>query len=84
MRNEITMNGLRGLSAKKPSLSVALLQRRFEHIKAPWCPQSGNVFGSAAEREKRDKKANPARAARVEGGRKKPDVLCAGGCAGSP
>jgi hypothetical protein len=84
MRNEITMNGLRGLSSKKPSQSVALLQRRFEHIKAPWCPQSGNVFGSAAEREKRDKKANPARAARVEGGRKKPDVLCAGGCAGSP
>jgi hypothetical protein len=84
MRNEVTMTGLRGLGAKKSGTMVALLPHRFEQIKAPWCPQSGNVFGSAAEREKRDKTAKPVRAARVEGPRKKPSVLCAGGCAASP
>jgi hypothetical protein len=84
MRNEVTMNGLRGLAAKKPGNAVALLQHRPEQIKAPWCPQSGNVFGSAAERDKRDKNATPVRAARVESPRKKPSVLCAGGCAASP
>lgn len=83
MRNGVTMTGLRSLSAKKAGQGVALLQRRSEHIKAPWCPQSGNVFGSTAEREKRDKMAKPARA-RVEVPRKRPAVLCAGGCAGSP
>lgn len=84
MRNGVTMTGLRSLFAKKAGQGVALLQRRNEHIKAPWCPHSGNVFGSTVEREKRNKKAKPARAARVEGPRKRPAVLCAGGCAGSP
>jgi hypothetical protein len=84
MRNEATMTGLRSLAAKKPGAGVALLSRRYEHIKAPWCPQSGNVFGSTAEREKRDKKVRPARAAGLEGTRKKPSVLCTGGCATAP
>jgi hypothetical protein len=80
MRNEVTMNGLRSLAGKKPGTAVALLQHRPEHIKAPWCPQSGNVFGTAAERDKHDKKAQGARAVRV----KNPSVLCAGACATSP
>jgi hypothetical protein len=84
MRNEVTMTGLRGLSAKKAGHAVAMLQHPPEHIKASWCPQSGNVFGTAVERENRDKKAIPARAARIEGPRKKPAVLCAGGCTASP
>jgi len=84
MRNEVAMNGLRSLAAKKPGNAVALLQHRPDHIKAPWCPQSGNVFGTAAERDQRDKKSKGARAARVEGPRKNASVLCAGACAASP
>ena len=84
MRNEVTMTAMRSLTAKKPSAAVALLQHRFEHIKAPWCPQSGNVFGTAVEREKRDGKPAAVRAARVEGPRKKPVVLCTGACTASP
>jgi hypothetical protein len=81
MRNEVTMTALRGLAAHKSGKTVALIQHRYEHIKAPWCPQSGNVFGSAAEREKRSKKAKGARAATVEGPRKSSPVLCVGACA---
>lgn len=84
MRNEVAMTALRGLAAHKPSQGVALLSHRPEHIKAPWCPQSGNVFGSAAEREKRDRKSKGARAVRVEGPRKSSPVLCTGACATSP
>lgn len=84
MRNEVTMTALRGLAAHKPSPGVALLSHRTEHIKAPWCPQSGNVFGSAAEREKRDNKNKGARAAKVEVPRKSSPVLCTGACATSP
>jgi Uncharacterized conserved protein len=84
MRNEVVMNAMRGLASRKPGNAVALLQHRPERIKAPWCPQSGNVFGTAVEREKRDKKIKGARAARVEGPRKNPMVLCAGACATSP
>ena len=80
MRNGITMTGLRGLKSGKV---VALLPRRHERIKAPWCPQSGNVFGSTAEREERGKKTKVSRAARMERPRNKSVVLCAGGCSPS-
>ena len=60
MRNEVTMTcHARSLRRKKSGLGGRLLPHRPEHIKAPWCPQSGNVFGTAAEREKHDKKARP-------------------------
>jgi hypothetical protein len=84
MRNGVTMTALRGLAAHKPNQGVALLQRRPERIKAPWCPQSGNVFGSAVEREKRDSKTAGARTGRGEGQRKNSPVLCAGACTASP
>ena len=84
MRNEVTMNAMRSLTAYKQGNAVALLRHRSDYIKSPWCPQTGNVFGTAAEREKRGKKVKGAHAARVEGPRKNPSVLCTGACAASP
>jgi hypothetical protein len=84
MRNEVTMNAMRSLTAHKQGMAVALLQHRFEHIKAPWCPQTGNVFGTGGEREKRDKKTTRSRATKTEGSRKNPSVLCTGACVTSP
>ena len=84
MRNEVTMTAMRSLTAKKPGSTVALLQHRFERIKGAWCPQSGNVFGTAAERDKHDKKPNGAHAAKIEGPRKNSAMLCTGACAASP
>jgi len=84
MRNGVTMDGVRSLAAHKQGSAVAVVQHRPDQIKAPWCPQAGNVFGSAVEREKRDKKVKTVRAARGEVPRKKPSVLCTGACSASP
>ena len=81
MRNDVTMTAMRSLTAHKPANAVPLVQSRQNTIKASWCPQTGNVFGTAADR---DKKTKGAHTASVESPRKIPSALCKGACAASP
>jgi hypothetical protein len=81
MRNDVTMTAMRSLTAHKPANAVSLVQSRQNTIKASWCPQTGNVFGTAADR---DKKAKGAHTASVESPRKSASALCKGACAASP
>jgi hypothetical protein len=61
MRNSIPMQAMRELS-RKSGPAQASLQRRPKHIRAAWCPAAGDVFGTAAERERRAKKGKRAAA----------------------
>jgi hypothetical protein len=80
MRNDVAMTSLRSL-ARKSGPTGALMQHRPDQIRAPWCPQTGNVFGTTAERET---KSTGARAAGKTVPRKNPVVLCNAGCATRP
>jgi hypothetical protein len=55
MRNHVPMEAMREL-ARKSAPALASVQHRPKRISAAWCPASGNVFGTTAEREKREKK----------------------------
>ncbi len=81
MRNNVAMTSLRSL-ARKSGPTVALMQHRPDQIRAPWCPQTGNVFGTPAERDQ--KKSSTAHAAGKPMPRKNSVVLCSGGCARRP
>jgi hypothetical protein len=80
MRNETVMTAMRDLAKNKPSKGPQLLPHRYAQIKAPWCPATGNVFATPAEREKKDKRAHAAAAAP----RKAAAVQCKGPCGASP
>ena len=78
MRNQVTMDAMRNLAAHPHGKGLATLPRIPDRIKAPWCPESGNVFGTAAERTA--KKTNSARAARGDRARKVVAEGCVGAC----
>jgi hypothetical protein len=59
MRNQVVMQGMRDLAARKASGKP-----RPKEIRAAWCPAKGNVFASPAEREKKGKRQAAARAGR--------------------
>ncbi len=81
MRNEVAMQAMRGLSARGNASALAAHQARPAHIRAPWCPMSGNVFGTVAEREKKGKRVRPTNAA---AGPKDVASRCTGACAATP
>lgn len=81
MRNEVVMQAMRDLSGRKNGGSVAALPARPKHVSGSWCPATGNVFGTTAEREKKGKRtsaAGPAPAHKVAVAR------CTGPCATAP
>jgi hypothetical protein len=78
MRNQVPMQAMRDLAARKTPALVTR-EHRPNHISASWCPASGNVFGTTAEREKKGKRPQAAGAAhKVVASR------CTGACAGTP
>jgi len=78
MRNQVTMDAMRNLAAHPHGKGLAMLPHIPDHIKAPWCPESGNVFGTAADRSA--KKTKVARAARGDGAPKAVAAGCVGAC----
>jgi hypothetical protein len=80
MRNEPVMSAMRDLGKNKGVVGPGLLQRRHAEISAPWCPATGNVFATPADRDKKAKRGQTA----GQGARKGPAAKCAGSCSGSP
>ena len=79
MRNEVIMQAMRELAARKGGTRVASLQPRPKRITGAWCPATGNVFGTTAERDKKGKRPPAAGAAR-----KVVASRCTGACAATP
>jgi hypothetical protein len=80
MRNEPVMTAMRDLGKNRPAKGMALVQQRHAQIKAPWCPATGNVFATPADREKKAKGIHTA----VQGPHKGGAVQCVGSCGGVP
>jgi hypothetical protein len=83
MRNEFIMTAMRSYAANKKDTGLLAQRHRVEHIKAGWCPATGNVFATP---ESRAKKGNRARTASSGVPRKVATAHCAAGaaCATSP
>jgi hypothetical protein len=80
MRNAVVMQAMRELAAHKGVAPwSASLRPRPKRITAAWCPSSGNIFATPAEREKKGKRSRAAAAARKAGA-----ARCTGSCAGTP
>jgi hypothetical protein len=78
MRNGVTMQAMRELT-RKGGAPVTGRDPRPKHISAAWCPATGNVFGTTAEREKKGKRPQATGAAgKVVASR------CTGACAAPP
>lgn len=83
MRNHVVMTAMRQLSAGRGGTLMAGNKPRPSRIRAAWCPMGGDVFGPAAERERKRKRA--ATAARGQPGHKVVGNRCsAGACAAMP
>jgi hypothetical protein len=76
MRNEVAMTAMRSIDKQqKNGTSLLGAQKRPEKIKAGWCPEKGNVFATAVEREKKGRRgAEPAHKAAATSAR------CTGAC----
>jgi hypothetical protein len=75
MRNEFVMTAMRDLAKKKLPTGVTAPRRNAE-ITAPWCPATGNVFATPAERDKKGQRSRAAGQTPHKGG-----VQCTGSCA---
>jgi hypothetical protein len=80
MRNQPVMEAMRDLAGNKPSEGPPLLRRRHDQIRAAWCPATGNVFATPAEREKKGKRARAAAQAQ----HRTAAAECNGPCGASP
>lgn len=78
MRNEVAMTAMRALTSRKRIAGVPE-QRDRDRITAPWCPQTGNVFGTASDRVQRDRRP-VTHATSVAGPRRNAGAPCAGAC----
>jgi len=58
MHNDVTMTAMRSLAQHPEGRGLAPLSHKPDRIKASWCPETGNVFGSATERSKQGKPAH--------------------------
>ncbi|MBN2573272.1 MAG: hypothetical protein JXP73_01785 [Deltaproteobacteria bacterium] len=82
MRNHIIMKAMREFAAGRGGTLMAGNRPRPSRIRAAWCPMGGNVFGTAAEREKKGRR--PA-AVRAQPGHKTSAARCgAGACSATP
>jgi len=83
MRNSIPMQAVREL-ARKTGPAQASVRRRPKHISAGWCPVAGDVFGTAAARQKREERREERReekkGARSATGDAHPPARCKGAC----
>jgi hypothetical protein len=92
MRNEIIMQAMREHAAGRGGTLFASKKPRVTRIRAGWCPMSGNMFATAAEREKKGARTRtPATRAdgghaggHADGGHKAATTRCTGACAGTP
>jgi hypothetical protein len=80
MRNRPVMVAMRDLAKNKPSTGPQLVQHRRAQIKAPWCPATGNVFATPADREGKSKRVRTAAQVPHPGAA----VQCKGSCGASP
>jgi hypothetical protein len=82
MRNDPVMTAMRDLARNKGVVGPGLLQRRHAEITAPWCPATGNVFATPADRDQsKDHKTKRVQTA-GQGPRKGAATKCTGACGG--
>ncbi len=80
MRNEPVMTAMRDFSKNRPSSGPPLLAHRYDQIRAPWCPATGNVFATPTDHQRKGKSARAA----AQPARKGAAAQCQGACAGQP
>jgi hypothetical protein len=81
MRNKITMDATREIAATRNAAALASRKRRPDHISASWCPMTGNIFATPAERAKKGKRAQAQSAGAA---RKVVASRCTGSCTATP
>jgi len=78
MHNQVAMQAMHELALpKEQRKGVAFLQRRPDHIDSAWCPATGNVFATPADRDKRSQRT-------AGGAHKLAASHCTGSCATAP
>jgi hypothetical protein len=83
MRNDTVMQAMRELSAGKVGTLLAARRGRSTQIRGAWCPMTGNLFATAAEREKKSKVKRARTQVRPDAGHQVA-ARCTGACAGIP
>jgi hypothetical protein len=84
MRNHVVMKAMRELAAGRGGSLMPARKRQRTEIRAAWCPMSGDVFSTAAQREKRGKAKKRATRSRTARDPKAAAAGCRGACAGAP
>jgi hypothetical protein len=75
---QVAMQAMHELALpKEQRKGVAFLQRRPDHIDSAWCPATGNVFATPADRDKRSQRT-------AGGAHKLAASHCTGSCATAP
>ncbi len=82
MRNHVTMTAMRDLAEHKQPSGILTPKYRRDEIHAAWCPATGNVFATPADRLKKGRHARAASVEAAPGMRGAP--RCAGACAAGP